>query len=335
MPERPESTPTRVIAGIDEAGYGPRLGPLVIGCAVFRAPTDNADGTGPVDLWRALHPTVVRSGAKSDTSRIPIDDSKKLKLANTSPNPLVHLERGILPSLGLLDRKPSTGAELLEALGIADQPADNASSASPASTALTGDQIDILTNALRRAMRVANIDLLGLTCASLDAGRFNQALTELGPKSEVSFSAVGRFLRGIWKRWGAESPMVAVDRQGGRKRYGGPLAGAIPGVIVTPVTEGETVSVYEIESRDTAPEKRRMTVRFEVSGDDHHLPIALASMAAKLVRERLMMRFNEHWASRAPQVRPTAGYGLDARRWINEIRPLISEDELRALVRRA
>lgn len=319
-----------ILAGIDEAGYGPRLGPLVVGCAVFRV--SNAPSGSDADLWHALSPTVVRSKGKDDLSKIPIDDSKRLKLANTSPTPLKHLERGVLPALRLLDRSPDTEVELLEALGVQAQSDEN--EPMPASTALDAVQVGILTNALNRAMHAAGVELLGLTCVSLDADQFNQALREHGPKSAVSFHAVGRFIHGIWRRWADEPTHVAIDRQGGRKHYGGQLAGAIPGVVVTTKHEQDSSSAYEIAQAGGGSDKR-MDVRFEVSGDDRHLPIALASMAAKLVRERLMMRFNAHWMARAPQIKPTAGYGTDARRWIEEIKPLVTQDELRTLVRNA
>jgi ribonuclease HII len=53
------------------------------------------------------------------------------------------------------------------------------------------------------------------------------------------------------------------------------------------------------------------------------MPVALASMIAKYTRELLMVRFQEWFTRRAPQVRPTAGYALDAKRFWAEIQPLL------------
>ncbi len=41
-----------VLAGIDEAGYGPTLGPLVVSLAAFRVA--GAEAEAPGDLWSAL-----------------------------------------------------------------------------------------------------------------------------------------------------------------------------------------------------------------------------------------------------------------------------------------
>jgi hypothetical protein len=45
------------------------------------------------------------------------------------------------------------------------------------------------------------------------------------------------------------------------------------------------------------------------------LPAALASMTAKYVRELSMRAFNEYWCARVKNLRPTAGYPADAKRF--------------------
>lgn len=79
-----------------------------------------------------------------------------------------------------------------------------------------------------------------------------------------------------------------------------------------------------------------MRVIFEVDADSRHFPVALASMTAKLVRELAMMRFNRYWGDRLAEIKPTAGYRTDARRWLEDARRLgAPDDELSAMCRQA
>jgi len=60
-----------------------------------------------------------------------------------------------------------------------------------------------------------------------------------------------------------------------------------------------------------------MTVRDKC--ESWSLPTALASMVAKYVRELSMDQLNGYFAERVPGLRPTAGYGLDAWRFLDDV----------------
>ena len=62
-----------------------------------------------------------------------------------------------------------------------------------------------------------------------------------------------------------------------------------------------------------------------MDADANHMPVALASMVSKYVRELLMARFQSWFGQRAPQVKPTAGYARDAQRFWREIRPMLAD----------
>jgi hypothetical protein len=53
--------------------------------------------------------------------------------------------------------------------------------------------------------------------------------------------------------------------------------------------------------------------------------VALASMIAKYVRELHMARLNRFFTGHMPELKPTAGYFTDARRYLREIAPVIDE----------
>ncbi len=56
-----------------------------------------------------------------------------------------------------------------------------------------------------------------------------------------------------------------------------------------------------------------------VGADDEFLPVSLASMACKYLREVLVENINNYFLSFNPSIKPTAGYWKDGLRFIKDI----------------
>jgi hypothetical protein len=70
---------------------------------------------------------------------------------------------------------------------------------------------------------------------------------------------------------------------------------------------------------------RRVRIRFEVRADSLYLPVALASMLSKYMRELHMEMLNDFWRGRVPDLQPTAGYYEDGLRFLADIEPARAE----------
>jgi hypothetical protein len=337
-----------VIAGIDEAGYGPMLGPLCVGMSVFRIDAAPAGDDGWPDLWAALSAAVVREPREAERQgKLAVGDSKRLKLSNQlkTRHPLTHLERGVLAfgascwgggvedDVALLDR---LGARL-DGEGTREPWYGGSATALPLST--TADHVRVLSAQVEGALERAGVRLLELRCVSITEGAFNRQVERWGSKAAVSWEAALDLVQRVWRSSSAlrsPAPRVMVDRQGGRRSYAALLERLGRGVVVETVSEGETGSVYEARGPGPGGE-RRIRVAFAREAEDRQLPVALASMGAKLVRELSMARFNRYWGSRCAELKPTAGYVQDARRWIEDARRagVVDDTVVRGLCRRA
>src|SRR5262252_3516322 len=79
------------VIGIDEAGYGPNLGPFVMTAVACRV----SDGVAGANLWQLLG-GAVRSAREEDDGRLLVDDSK---VVYSTARGLLGLERGVLATL--------------------------------------------------------------------------------------------------------------------------------------------------------------------------------------------------------------------------------------------
>src|SRR5262249_42454483 len=79
------------VVGIDEAGYGPNLGPFVMASVACRLPAEHDE----TDLWHVLK-EVVRRNKDRDDGRLLIEDSKVVYAPGKG---LKRLERGVLASV--------------------------------------------------------------------------------------------------------------------------------------------------------------------------------------------------------------------------------------------
>lgn len=337
----PETADTLYL-GMDEAGYGPNLGPLVVASTAFRGPSALASS----DWWTVFHPFVARGprsatrkvsapssrrGPTATPARVPgsapsdplerfiVDDSKRIL---ASPRGFQRLARTVHAVLGLAGCESFDLPALhdrLDLVGSGELRGEHWFSANPGDP--TG-KVEDEGSRLREAFAAHAVTVGPVRVRAIHPPVFNQRLAALGNKAEVELEAVALLLREqlrLLDPW-VRRVVVWADRLGGRRFYR-PLLDTVAGdAFAVTVEESQVASVYRF--RESGKE---VEISFVVKGDGRYLPVAMASMIAKYLRERVMADFNSYWARHLPTLLPTAGYPQDAKRFLNDIRSKLSE----------
>ncbi len=309
--------------GVDEAGYGPLLGPLVIGLSAFRVHPAQVDADPwACDLRRRLKGVVVRArGAvqRDDPLPVPVDDSKAVKQRFG----LEGLARGVGLFVSAMATPPPAHLEDL-IIRYSDRRPD-AYAHVPWFDDLAGSPLPRYpwTGPLDERFATRGLEALDLRVLPADAPELNASFDAVRNKAGVLGLLSATLLLSVLDRHPGEDALVVMDRQGGRTNYGPYLAQVFPFAIVSRAVSPAGESRYRVRLPD-----RMLHVRFVTKGDRVSLAVGWASMAAKLTRDLFMQRLNAWFCDRLPDVRPTAGYTTDGRRFLSEVEPVLDDEAI-------
>jgi hypothetical protein len=333
-----------LLIGIDEAGYGPKLGPLCHGYSAIRCAPNG--GSTPPDLWELLHPSVMKHPACEGS--VPVDDSKRIHSADRT---LTALSLGVRSFLNCISSEiaPSEVPEHLydhllphddrsrlaedvwaavppplEKGGPGGSVSDDASAPVESSRKKNSRRKSAAPAApptsippLKETLTARSVSVVAVGARAMSARHYNAALKN-GNKADVSWTVIVSQLEALLRlAQPGEDVYVSIDRQGGRKFYAGRMGHLFAGAMPWVESETPQQSVYKIEH-----DGRTIRVAFIVNADGLHFPVALGSMAAKLTRELCMRRLNAWFQSHEPSLKPTAGYYGDAARFLRETKAL-------------
>jgi ribonuclease HII len=300
-----------VLVGIDEAGFGPILGPLVVSSSTFLLPHHLLTA----NLWHILGKSA-GSRRKHLAGRLLIADSKK---AYSKSLGIKHLERTVLACLRCLVKKPATLTELLTMLSphclerLNDYPWYKGADSYRIST----DSADmaIASAVLKDDLASNGIELLELRSYCLDVGYYNKMVATAKNKASVLFTTTSRLIKNAFDNFVGDDLQIIVDRQGGRVRYRKNLQRMFPDMELKILKETPANSSYELQANS-----KQMRLHFTVGADGRFLPVSLASMVSKYLRELLVDNINRYFAGHCAELKPTAGYWKDGLRFIEDLK---------------
>ena len=293
-----------IISGIDEAGLGPILGPY---CASLLS----IDYRGQIKDPRKLCYAILRNNPQK--GKLAVGDSKQIY----SPGKLSQLELTILSFFNMrFGELPLTGKDFFSALsGVYKEDLlhrdsepwhqDILNQELPLCT--EKDEIAGLSKKLQLQFDKKELALKEWNLRLIRPAQFNRLLKSSANKA----AACQKILSPLLKTGLFPQGKMVVDRQGGRRYYGEWLVDLYPGKLLTARQESSQLSLYQVGETE---------VRFQVGGDALCFETSLASMTAKYARELYMQGFNRYWKSRLPEIKETAGYYTDGKRFIADLK---------------
>ncbi|MDK1031405.1 MAG: hypothetical protein QGD94_05320 [Planctomycetia bacterium] len=301
-----------LLVGIDEAGYGPRLGPLVIAAAAIRFPPHSVPAS--TQLWSQLSSAVQNTPQRGD-DRLVIADSKRLWRSGRG---LARIERSCLSFVVAGGGKVSDFRNLIDRVSINGDGADGGAPWDrPEAVALplAADAEGIRQGAERLRSATAHY---GASCAGLHINvvppaRFNRLIEETDNKADALFALTAEVLKHLMQQGGDEPILATMDKQGGRAYYGRLLARTFPGMTIHVQSETPAESRYRLSGLGCD-----VQLAVVQNAESRSLLAALASMTAKYVRELFMRQLNAFFSRRVPTLKPTAGYWVDAERFLRD-----------------
>ena len=306
-----------IFIGTDEAGYGPNLGPLVITATAWEVPGDPRE----FEFFAALSEAASQQ-AEKDSDRLHVADSKEVY---SPAKGIGSLETSVLALLRLLDWKPDSFSQLCGDLSrflaepdpLAGEPWYSHADLSLPRLAKE-DAIESGSRLLLEACEAAGIRLLEVRSEIVSPERFNSLCRAHGNKAAALSKTTLGLIRGVWDPDSAEAKLIVGDKHGGRNRYDDLIDEQLDGQMIFRLGEGRERSTYRGGSTE---------LRFQMRAESH-FPVAVSSMVCKYVRELAMELFNQFWQKHLPELKPTKGYPVDAKRFREEIAEKQTELEI-------
>jgi hypothetical protein len=287
---------------------------LVVAATMWRV----EDACDDLDLYTPLSPVVCttrRNGALRRGDRLLIADSKHVY---SPAKGIARLEHGVLACLDLAGKRPDCTTGLWDHLA-ADTRSERdalpwyADETEVLPLEADGADIGAASGALAASCRTAGVELVDVRARAVFPQRFNRLTDAADSKGRVNSDASLGLVRALIDQVAGGEVYVVCDKHGGRNRYAALLQSHFPESWIEIGGEGRQRSTYHWTYNDLPIE-----ARFQV-GAERYLPVALASMTAKYLRELAMRAFNRYWCRQVAGLRPTAGYPVDARRFKREI----------------
>ncbi|MEK7309249.1 MAG: hypothetical protein AAB038_00335 [Planctomycetota bacterium] len=290
------------LVGIDEAGYGPQLGPLVVSAVVLELPDTMLAQQRPLPkvacLWKILSDIISENKSRA---KVTVCDSKALYQPARG---IKELEKTALVFKRLIEPDYCDHNELSLPLS-----ADN-------------NEINLLTQTLRTELKNNSIRFCEVKASIVEPADFNGGIRRLRNKADFLWEVSGELIKHCVDKYNHKNMVVIrAGKQGGRNYYLPCMQRLFADKIIRSVEQGHNNSSYIIRAKPSSD----AVISFIKDGDASEFAIALASIFSKYYRELSMLKLNRFFQSHIPSLKPTSGYHTDSRMFIRRINPLFNK----------